>query len=82
MATTRRPTRPPSQKQTPAVNRPINAAPTTLSLDLDAKQLLREMATGGTMGAFVSGLIRAEKARREERDRLRRALEEPSRDTP
>jgi hypothetical protein len=51
-----------------------NAVPTTLSLDVEAKRLLRDMTTGGTMGAFVSGLIRAEAARREERQRLWRLL--------
>ena len=75
MATTRRPPKRPLHKQAPAVTRHVNAAPTTLSLDPDAKQLLRAMTTGGTMGAFVSGLIRAEMARREERTRLRRTQE-------
>jgi len=75
MATTRRPAMRPSRTKAPTVTRPVNAVPTTLSLDADAKQLLREIATGGTMGAFVSGLIRAEMTRREERARLRRTLE-------
>ena len=77
MTTTRHSAKRPARKQTSAVTRHANAVPTTLSLDADAKALLREMATGGKMGAFVSGLIRAEMARREERARLRQALEEP-----
>jgi hypothetical protein len=51
------------------------ASPTTLQLDVEAKQLLREIAPRRSMGAFVSGLIWAEVARREERERLRRLLE-------
>jgi hypothetical protein len=38
--------------------------------------MLREMASGKSFGAFVSGLIRAEAVRKEERQRLRRLLEE------
>jgi hypothetical protein len=48
-----------------------NAVVTSLTLDPEAKQLLREMAGPKTLGAFVSGLIRAEQARCEERQRLR-----------
>jgi hypothetical protein len=72
----------PSRRKKLMVSRHANAAPTTISLDADAKALLREMATGGTMGAFVSGLIRAEKARREERARFRRALENLEQSAP
>jgi hypothetical protein len=50
--------------------------PTTFTLDVEAKHLLREMASGKSFGAFVSGLSRAEAARKEERQRLRRLLEE------
>ena len=54
-----------------------NAIPTTVVLDIDAKHLLREMTTGGkSYGAFISGLLRAEWSRIDERRRLRRLLEE------
>ena len=53
-----------------------NSIPTTFTLDVEAKHMLREMASGKSFGAFVSGLIRAEAARKEERQRLRRLLEE------
>lgn len=49
-----------------------NGVATNLNLDVEAKELLREMAPPKSYGAFVSGLIRAEKARLEERRRLRR----------
>ena len=61
--------------QAPA-GRKSNAIPTTLTLDPEAKYLLRELATGKSYGAFISGLIRGEAARRDERQRLRRLLEE------
>jgi hypothetical protein len=51
-----------------------NVAVTCLSLDREAKILLRQMATGKTLGSFVSALILAEVARREERKRLRDLL--------
>jgi chorismate synthase len=57
----------------PAVRSP-NAKPQTRTLDPDARELLRAMATGKTLGAFVSGLIRNEAMRREERARLKQAL--------
>jgi hypothetical protein len=53
-----------------------NSIPTTFTLDVEAKHMLREMASGKSFGAFVSGLIRAEAVRKEERQRLRRLLEE------
>ena len=60
--------------------RKSNAIPTTVTLDPEAKYLLRELATGKSYGAFLSGLVRAEAARREarkeERQRLQRLLEE------
>jgi hypothetical protein len=51
----------------PLSQRHPNAVPTTLTLDPEAKRLLRTMATSKTLGAFVCGLIRAEAARREQR---------------
>jgi hypothetical protein len=59
----------------PAGRKP-NAIPTTVTLDPEAKHLLRELATGKSYGAFISGLIRGEASRRAERQRLRRLLEE------
>ena len=59
----------------PAGRRPM-VVPSTLTLDVEAKHLLRQMAGGKSLGAFISGLIRAEAARQEERQRLRRLLEE------
>jgi hypothetical protein len=56
--------------------RKSNASPTTITLDPEAKYLLRELATGKSYGAFIAGLIRGEAARRDERQRLRRLLEE------
>jgi hypothetical protein len=60
--------------------RKSNAIPTTITLDPEAKYLLRELATGKSYGAFIAGLIRGEAARKEareeERQRLRRLLEE------
>jgi len=58
----------------PSSGRSPNVAVTCLSLDREAKLLLREMATGKTLGSFVSALILAEAARREERRRLRDLL--------
>jgi hypothetical protein len=53
-----------------------NAIPTTVVLDRDSKDLLRQMTTGRkSYGAFVAALIRAEWARIEERRRLRELLE-------
>jgi hypothetical protein len=69
----------PRRQQRPikaSTGRKANAIPTTLTLDVEAKHLLRDLATGKTFGAYVSGLIRAEAARKEERQRLRRLLEE------
>jgi hypothetical protein len=60
--------------------RKSNAIPTTITLDPEAKYLLRELATGKSYGAFIAGLIRGEAARKEareaERQRLKRLLEE------
>jgi hypothetical protein len=53
-----------------------NSVPTTVTLDAEAKTLLRELATSKTFGAFLSGLIRAEAARQETRRRLRELIEE------
>lgn len=69
-----------SEHQTTAKDSPFtaagrlkrNAIVTNLALDPEAKQLLIEMAPPKSYGAFVSGLLRAEKARVEERQRLRR----------
>ena len=53
-----------------------NAIPTTVVLDMDAKHLLRQMTTGSkSYGAFISGLLRAEWSRIDERRRLRQLLE-------
>ena len=48
-----------------------NVVVTSISLDPEARRLLGEMASPKSMGAFVSGLILAEQARREERQRRR-----------
>jgi hypothetical protein len=54
-----------------------NSIPTTLTLDPESKHLLREMASSGkSYGSFVSGLIRAEWSRMQERQRLRELLKE------
>jgi hypothetical protein len=61
---------PPEQ---PYSGRHPGVAVKALSLDRDAVRLLAEMApTPKTYGAFVSGLLRAEYARREERAKRRR----------
>lgn len=60
----------------PTALRGPNAKPQTLTLDPDARELLRAMATGKTYGAFISGLIRTEAARREERRRLKQVIRE------
>jgi hypothetical protein len=54
-----------------------------LTLDCDASELLRQLAPSHrTQGKFLSSLLKAEQARREERQRLREvvleALQEPT----
>ena len=54
-----------------------------LTLDVDASELLRELAPSRkAQGKFLSALLKAEQARREERARLKAAmmqvLEEPA----
>jgi len=44
---------------------------TNLTLDSAAADLLRQLASDRTMGRFLSALIFAEAARREERERLK-----------
>lgn len=53
-----------------------NTVPCTLALDRHAYELLRTLAPSArTYGVFVSGLLYAEVARREERQRLRQLLD-------
>jgi hypothetical protein len=48
-----------------------------LTIDVDALELLKEMCPViREQGPFISGLLREEKRVREERQRLRRVLEE------
>lgn len=47
---------------------------TNITLDHDAADLLRQLASDRTHGRFVSQLIFAEAARREERAKLKAAL--------
>jgi hypothetical protein len=55
----------------------------TLTLDDDASELLRQFAPSyRTQGKFVSSLLKAEQARREERQRLRRVLLEALQEEP
>ena len=56
--------------------RPVGIVVKALSLDRDAAKLLEELASSyKNQGQYVSALILAEHARRQERTRLRKLLE-------
>jgi hypothetical protein len=60
----------------PTPRRHPKAVATTITLDVEAKYLLLEMAGSQSFGAFIAGLIRAEYVRTEERQRLRAKKQE------
>ena len=58
------------------VTRHPTVVPTTITLDVEAKELLKTMTSPKTYGAFLSGLIRAEAARKTARQQVLREFSE------